>query len=429
MNARIHHRRDRHHRERDDADPAGGDRRTRGREERRAQSRHRGHDARRRDRRLSRSPSRFQQSGLADAAPWLVGAPWLGVLAGAAAGAAASMLFGLLVLSLGSNQVATGLGAGDFRHRPLVADRHRATSASRSRASIRSSRMPGPKIPIGKLFFGYSPLVYFAFIAVFAVYWFLNRTRAGLVLRAVGENDLSARSIGYSVIGVRYGAIAFGGAMAGIAGSYFSMVITPLWAEQGMTAGRGWIALALVVFSGWRSRAAARRRLFLRPVHDAGALCQGLRILLPSLAVLGFDALSDGDNRSRGDVGARERRRRGSGLPRQDRTCPTREASSQPARRREMNVLTRRNFREVGRRGVGAAAARPQRFRRRAAESRLHLSRARSATSAGPGRTRRAARRWSPRSAARSRPTMSRTSTRTRARRRSSRTSRRRATS
>ena len=87
---------------------------------------------------------------------------------------------------------------------------------------------------------------------VFAVGWFLNRTRAGLVLRAVGENDNSAHSIGYPVLPIRYAAIAFGGALAGIAGSYFSMVITPMWAEQ-MTAGRGWIALALVVFSGWRA--------------------------------------------------------------------------------------------------------------------------------------------------------------------------------
>jgi ABC-type branched-subunit amino acid transport system permease subunit len=87
---------------------------------------------------------------------------------------------------------------------------------------------------------------------VVAVSWFLHRTRAGLILRAVGENDLSAHSIGYSVIGVRYAALAFGGAMAGIAGAYFSLVITPMWAER-MTAGRGWIALAVVVFAGWKA--------------------------------------------------------------------------------------------------------------------------------------------------------------------------------
>jgi general nucleoside transport system permease protein len=106
--------------------------------------------------------------------------------------------------------------------------------------------------PLWRVVFGYSPLVYFALLMVFAVGWFLNRTRAGLILRAVGENDLSAHSIGYPVIAIRYAAIAFGGALAGIGGAYFSMVITPMWAEQ-MTAGRGWIALALVVFSGWRA--------------------------------------------------------------------------------------------------------------------------------------------------------------------------------
>ena len=179
------------------------------------------------------------------------GNPWFGVLAGAAAGALGSMLFAILVLSLGSNQVATGLALVIFG----------SGLASLIGAGYVGIAIPSfdsvfpdslAEDPIGKLFFGYSPLVYFAFLAVFAVYWFLNHTRSGLVLRAVGENDLSAHSIGYSVIGVRYRAIAFGGAMAGIAGSYFSMVITPLWAE-GMTAGRGWIALALVVFSGWRS--------------------------------------------------------------------------------------------------------------------------------------------------------------------------------
>ncbi len=102
------------------------------------------------------------------------------------------------------------------------------------------------------MIFGYSPIVYFALIMVPAVAWFLKSTRAGMILRAVGENDLSAHSIGYSVKGVRYAAIAFGGAMAGIGGAYFSMVITPMWAEK-MTAGRGWIALALVVFAGWRA--------------------------------------------------------------------------------------------------------------------------------------------------------------------------------
>jgi simple sugar transport system permease protein len=105
--------------------------------------------------------------------------------------------------------------------------------------------------PVWRLVFGHSPLVYFSLIMVFAVWWFLKRTRPGLILRAVGENDLSAHSIGYSVIGIRYAAVAFGGAMAGIAGAAFPLLLTPQWAER-MTAGRGWIAVALVVFASWR---------------------------------------------------------------------------------------------------------------------------------------------------------------------------------
>jgi len=189
---------------------------------------------------------------LADAHPWLnAAAPWLGVAAAAAAGTLSSLLFGLMALTLGANQVASGLALVIFGT---------GVSSLIGTAYVGIAITPFDQIfpdalaahPIGKVLFGYSPLVYFALLMVAAVGWFLNRSRAGLVLRAVGENDLSAHSIGYSVIGVRYLAVMFGGAMAGIGGAYFSMVITPLWAEK-MTAGRGWIALALVVFSGWRA--------------------------------------------------------------------------------------------------------------------------------------------------------------------------------
>ena len=188
----------------------------------------------------------------ADSAPWLAAAaPWLGVAAAALAGLLASLLFGFLTLSLGANQVATGLALVIFGTgiSSLIGTAY-VGIAIQSFDSVFPDSLAGD--PIGKLFFGYSPLVYFALLMVAAVGFFLNKTRAGLVLRAVGENDLSAHSIGYSVIGVRYLAVMFGGAMSGVAGAYFSMVITPLWAEK-MTAGRGWIALALVVFAGWRS--------------------------------------------------------------------------------------------------------------------------------------------------------------------------------
>ncbi len=136
--------------------------------------------------------------------------------------------------------------------------------------------------PILKVVFGYSPVVYFALIMVFAVGWFLKSTRAGLILRAVGENDLSAHSIGYSVIGVRYAAVAFGGAMAGIGGAYFSMVITPMWAER-MTAGRGWIALALVVFAGWRAG-----RLLVGAIFFGGLMWMELNAKAGGLSFLWF---------------------------------------------------------------------------------------------------------------------------------------------
>jgi general nucleoside transport system permease protein len=176
--------------------------------------------------------------------------PWLGMLAAAVAGAAASMVFGLLVLTFGANQVATGLALAIFGIglSTLIGNDFVGIIVPEF-----SSIFPDTLVrdPIMRIIFGHSPMVYFALFMVFAVAWFLKRTRAGLILRAVGENDHSAHSIGYSVIGIRYGAIAFGGAMAGIAGSYFSMVITPMWIQQ-MTAGRGWIALALVVFAGWK---------------------------------------------------------------------------------------------------------------------------------------------------------------------------------
>jgi simple sugar transport system permease protein len=179
------------------------------------------------------------------------GNPWLGVLGAGAAGALSGLLFGFFVLTLNSNQVATGLALTIF-----------GTGLSSLIGLSFVGRIVPPfgpvfppelaRDPIGRLVFGYSPIVYFALIMVVLVAWFLKSTRSGLILRAVGENDLSAHSIGYSVIGVRYLAVAFGGAMAGIGGVYFTLVITPMWAER-ITAGRGWIALALVVFASWKA--------------------------------------------------------------------------------------------------------------------------------------------------------------------------------
>ena len=178
------------------------------------------------------------------------GNPYLALLAGAAAGIAASLIFGFLTLSLSANQTATGLALTIF-----------GTGFSALAGSSYSARpvvlmqpllpMEIASQPLARVIFGYSFPVYFAFVMVVAIWYFLHRTRAGLILRAVGENDQSAHSIGYSVIGVRYLAVMFGGAMAGIAGACFPLLLTPQWAER-MTAGRGWIAVALVVFASWK---------------------------------------------------------------------------------------------------------------------------------------------------------------------------------
>jgi ABC-type uncharacterized transport system permease subunit len=178
------------------------------------------------------------------------GNPWLGVLCAALASTAASMIFAFLTLSLSANQVATGLALTIFGtgFSSLFGQAYTGRPIAIFRSVFPAELATHP---VGRLVFGHSPLVYFSLAMVFAVWWFLRRSRAGLILRAVGENDLSAHSIGYSVIRIRYAAVAFGGAMAGIGGSCFPLLLTPQWAER-LTAGRGWIALALVVFSAWR---------------------------------------------------------------------------------------------------------------------------------------------------------------------------------
>ena len=179
------------------------------------------------------------------------GEPWLGALAGTAAGAATSAIFGALTLSLMANQVATGLalslfgvGLSAFIGQPYV---------SAMIAGIKPLSIPVlSDLPVlGKLLFAHSPFVYLSLLLCALVQWFLYRTRAGLVLRAVGESAASAHALGYPVIAIRYLAVLFGGACAGLGGVYMAVAYTPLWSE-GMIAGRGWIALALVVFATWK---------------------------------------------------------------------------------------------------------------------------------------------------------------------------------
>jgi len=159
-------------------------------------------------------------------------------------------VFAVLTLSLSANQVATGLAMTIFGTgvSALVGAPFVGITTTTLGLVFPPSLAADPTL---RILFGHSPLVYLAVILTFAVWWFLKHSRAGLILRAVGESDSAAHSIGYPVLKVRYAAVLFGGAMAGLGGCYYSLVLTPMWAER-LTAGRGWIAIALVVFASWR---------------------------------------------------------------------------------------------------------------------------------------------------------------------------------
>ncbi|MDP2698939.1 ABC transporter permease [Thalassospira sp.] len=179
------------------------------------------------------------------------GSAILGILAAVVAGVLMSLIFAFLTLTLMANQVATGLALTIFGvgFSALIGSGF---------VGFPIQPLPGLSIPfvsgipvIGPIVFGQDFLVYLSIAGVIGVSWFLTRTRAGLILKAVGDSHSSAHAIGYSVIRIRYMATLFGGAMAGLGGAYLSLAYTPMWAEN-MTAGRGWIALALVVFATWR---------------------------------------------------------------------------------------------------------------------------------------------------------------------------------
>lgn len=181
----------------------------------------------------------------------LTGSSLLALCAAAAAGALLALLFGVLTLTLATNQVATGLALTIFGI-------GLSSLAGVNYAGLTVPALPRLDLPVlsdlpvlGPLLFRYDGMVYLSVASGVGIAWFLRRTRAGMILRAVGESDSSAHSIGHPVIRIRYLAVLFGGAMAGLGGSYLCLAYTPLWVEQ-MTAGRGWIALALVVFAGWR---------------------------------------------------------------------------------------------------------------------------------------------------------------------------------
>ncbi len=209
------------------------------------------------------------------------GDPILAVLAGAASGALMAFIFGGLTLWFLSNQVATGLALTIFGIGLSALVGHQFVGVTF--AGLPRLNIPGiTDLPfIGPLLFGHDALVYLSVVSVIAVAWFLRHTRAGLALRAVGENHDAAHSIGYPVILIRLMAVLFGGVMAGLGGACLSLAYTPLWIEN-MTAGRGWIALALVVFASWRPWRAFFGAYLFGGITIIQLHAQGLGVAIPS---------------------------------------------------------------------------------------------------------------------------------------------------
>ncbi|RYZ01245.1 MAG: ABC transporter permease [Comamonadaceae bacterium] len=179
------------------------------------------------------------------------GSDWVGFAAGAGAGALLAAIFGLLVIWLNTNQYATGLALSLFGG---------GFSAFAGIAYVQEKLPERPRfhIPVlgdiplvGPALFRQHPMVYVTIALVVFLVWFLYRSRAGLVLRSVGESPESAHALGYPVRRIRLLAVVAGGALCGLSGAYLAIIYTPLWVE-GMTAGRGWIALALTTFATWR---------------------------------------------------------------------------------------------------------------------------------------------------------------------------------
>lgn len=179
------------------------------------------------------------------------GSAALGLCAGVLAGALLALIFGLITINLMANQVATGLavaifgvGLAAFLGKPFEA---RVIAATPPLTIPVLSDIP----VIGRVLFQQQSLVYLTWVIFGLVVWFLAKSRGGLVLKAVGESPAAAHAVGIAVNRVRYLAVLFGGAMAGLGGGFLSVFYTPMWTE-GMIAGKGWIALALVVFATWR---------------------------------------------------------------------------------------------------------------------------------------------------------------------------------
>lgn len=173
------------------------------------------------------------------------------LMVGGLAGALMALIFAFFTLSMSTNQSACGLALTIFGIgiSAFIGQSYVSTTLP----GLTNLSIPGlAEIPVlGPVLFQQNYVVYLSIVAFIAVWWVLSKTRLGLLLKAVGESPESAHAMGYNVLAIRYGAVLFGGLMAGIGGAFLSTVYTPMWIEN-MVAGRGWIAIALVVFAAWK---------------------------------------------------------------------------------------------------------------------------------------------------------------------------------
>jgi ABC-type uncharacterized transport system permease subunit len=217
--------------------------------------------------------------------------PYAGLAVAALVGAALGAVFACAVVLVKANQAPCGL-AMNFVGAGLSGLIGAAYAGKPAAARFDPIRIPGlVSIPlVGEALFDNTVLVYFAFLVLpVAVHWLLHRTRHGLNLQAVGEKPAAADSSGVSVGAIRFMYVVVGGALAGVGGAYLTLAYTPAWSE-GVTAGRGWIALALVIFSGWRPFYIILGALVFGAVTSLGfaGQVQGWRIPAPFLSMLPY---------------------------------------------------------------------------------------------------------------------------------------------
>ncbi|WP_120497602.1 ABC transporter permease [Kiloniella sp. EL199] len=215
------------------------------------------------------------------AAAYTTGNPYIGILAGVLGGVALAFFFAILTQTLATNQVATGLAL-------TLLGLGLSGLIGESFVGLPGVKLQQLSIPflstipfIGPILFGQDILVYTSVALIFGTTYVLFKTRLGLIIRSVGDNHNSAHALGYNVIAVRYACIMFGGACSGLAGAYLSLAYTPQWIEN-MTAGRGWVALALVVFSTWLPKRLAIGAYLFGAVWIMGLYVQALGFGIPS---------------------------------------------------------------------------------------------------------------------------------------------------